>query len=162
VNGLHNDAEAATAKLIQTGQELERCLRTPLLTSQLKISEADAAELAQALEEKRIEAGHYAQGVKDRLAEIENLSTMLRETYASHSWRVTRPLRFFGRALRKVVRILRRIAGGIALAAVAADAGLGQQAHPVEEPDLFLGAGAAAVRLDRALPAMAGHAGAAL
>ncbi len=117
VEGLHNDAKIASAKLIQTGQELE-VLRanTSLLSDQLKISEADAAELAQALEEKRIEAGHYAQGVKDRLAEIDNLSNMVREIYGSHSWRVTKPLRFFSRALRKIARLLRRIAGGMALA----------------------------------------------
>ena len=113
-NGLRSNAEAATADLRRTEQELSG-LRADL-TSQLRTSEARVAHLAQALEAKRIEADHYAQGVKDRLAEIENLATMLRETHASHSWKVTRPLRFFGRALRKVVRILRRIAGGIALA----------------------------------------------
>ena len=55
VDGLRNDAEVASAKLIQTGQELELLrANATLLTDQLQISEADAAELAQALEEKRI------------------------------------------------------------------------------------------------------------
>ena len=121
-------AQAAAAQLLQAEQELDRAeqelrqsrqeldgLRTDL-TDRLRASDARVTHLAQAFEAKRVEAGHYAQGVKDRLAEIDNLSHMLSEIHASHSWRVTRPLRFLGRALRKLARILRRMAGGIALA----------------------------------------------
>lgn len=99
----------AEAEIKRDHAELEQ------MTQRLATSEGNSQNLTKALEEKRIEAGHYAQGVQDRLAEIENLTTMLRETYASRSWRVTRPLRFFGRAVRKVARILRRIAAMIAL-----------------------------------------------
>ena len=110
VDGLRRDAEAAAA---QATHELNG-LRGDL-TGRLQASEAGAAQLTQALEASRIKAGHYAQGVKDRLAEIENLSNMLRETHASHSWRVTGPLRFFSRALRKLAHALRRITSGLAL-----------------------------------------------
>ncbi len=113
---LQSEAEATAARLQQTESELhQKRDETLALAQSLQHSQAEQAQLAQALQDKQIEAGHYAQGVKDRLAEIENLTNMLREIYASRSWRVTKPLRFFSRALRKIARLLRRIAAIIAL-----------------------------------------------
>ncbi|WP_114347654.1 glycoside hydrolase family 99-like domain-containing protein [Paracoccus lutimaris] len=114
---LGRDFEAATAKLTRTEQDLLE-LRTDAadLATVAADRQAEAERLREALRAKQIESGHYAQGVKDRLAEIDNLTNMLREVYGSSSWRITRPLRFFGRAVRKVLRLLRGIARGIALA----------------------------------------------
>lgn len=110
---LNREFDAASAALTQTGNELDALRRSSAEAAGLRANEI--AQLTQALHDKTVESGHYAQGVRDRLAEIDNLTNMLREIYGSHSWRVTRPLRFVGRQLRKVLRLLRRIAGGIAL-----------------------------------------------
>ena len=118
LNNLRLDAEAAAAKLTRTEQDLSALRDNAAgLTRELQARDAEVVQLASALQTTQIEAGHYAQGVRDRLAEIENLSNMLREIYGSRSWRLTRPIRFFGRAIRKVLRLLRRIASRMALTA---------------------------------------------
>lgn len=115
-------AEAALARTEmqarQMGQQMSDLeTQAHSLTAALTAQETELTESRRAYEEKRVEAGHYAQGVKDRLAEIENLTRMLRATYDSRSWRMTAPVRKLGRGVRKLQRGLRLLAGGVALAA---------------------------------------------
>lgn len=109
ITELDNHAKAIAHELSARSAELD--------TSRSAHEATRAAHEAtrSAYEAARIESGHYAQGVKDRLAEIENLTAMLRATYDSRSWRITAPMRKLGRGVSKTRRGLRRLAGGAAL-----------------------------------------------